>query len=89
MGERVDALWRVLALVWQGTLGYVALAIVGIIAFIWMVLDVLWQLITGRDGLDSQSAIAMQVEQAFEWSVGQTVFALTGGGDGQFRWFWT
>ncbi len=88
MGERADALWRVLALVWQATLGYVALGIVGIIAIVWMVLDVIWQLITGRDGLDANSTIASQVEMAFEWSVGQTVFALTGGGDGSFRWFW-
>lgn len=89
MGERVEALWRILALVWQGTVGYIAIAIVGIVAMIWMVLDLIWQLITGRDDLKANSMIATQVEMAFEWSVGQTIFAFTGGGDGSFRWSWT
>ena len=89
MGKRVDALWRILALLYQGTIGYLALSIIALVALVWMIIDVIWQLIFGSDGLSAGSSIAMQVEMAFDWNVGQTVFALTGGGDGRFRWFWT
>jgi hypothetical protein len=88
MGKRVDALWRLWALIWQATFGYLALGIIAIVALLWMIVDVAWQLVTGRDGLSSMSTVAMQVENAFDWTAGQTVFALTGGGDGWFYWTW-
>ena len=89
MGKRVDALWRIWALVWQATIGYLALIIISTVALIWMVIDLLWQLILGTDALDSNSTMATHVSDAFYWSVGQTIFSITGGGDGSFRWFWT
>jgi len=59
------------------------------IALVFGVLDVLWQLITGRDGLSSSGAVGNHIGEAFSWSAGQTVYSFTGGGDGSFRWFWT
>jgi len=89
MGKRTDALVRVWTLLYQSFIGYLLLSVVGIVALVWMIVDVIWQLIVGSDGLSAGSGLAMQVEMAFDWSVNQTVYALTGGGDGSFRWFWT
>lgn len=89
MGKRRDALLRVWTLLYQATVGYLAALVIGVIALVWMVVDVIWQLIFGSDGLSSSSMLAMQVSDSFEWAAGQTVYAVTGGGDGEFRWFWT
>jgi hypothetical protein len=89
MGARKDAIMRVWALIWQATVGYVAVTVMGIVGIVWMILDVAWQLITGRDGLGSSSQVAGHIGDAFQWTASQTVFAVTGGGDGRFRWFWT
>lgn len=89
MAYRREAVMRIWALIWQVTVGYVAAAVIGFVAIAWMVLDVIWQLITGKEGLDSGSSIAGHIDNAFEWTASQTVYAVTGGGDGEFRWFWT
>jgi len=89
MSKRTEALWRIWAFVWQGTIGYLALIVMGTIAFVFGVIDVLWQLLAGSDGLSESGTVGSHIGEAFSWSVGQTVYALTGGGDGSFRWFWT
>lgn len=80
---------RIWALIWQATVGYVATIVIGLIAFVWAIVDLLWQLVLGSDGLDSSSTTATHIGDAFRWSVGQTLFTITGGGDGEFRWLWT
>ncbi len=80
---------RIWALIWQATVGYAAAVVIGILAIVWMLLDVGWQLITNKDGLSSGSSLADHIGDAFEWTAGQSVYAVTGGGDGRFRWFWT
>lgn len=89
MSKRTDALWRVWALIWQTLMGYIVSIVIGIVAIVWMLIDIIWQLIAGSDGLDSNSTIATHVGDAVRWSAGQTIYAVTGGGDGEFRWFWT
>ena len=83
MGKRGDALWRIAALIDQAVLGYILAFIVGIVGLVWMVVDILWQLIAGSDGLSSSSTPAMWVDRFFSWSYEQTVFAITGKGSFQ------
>ncbi len=86
--HRAQALWRIIALVWQATVGYIVVVLVSLLAVVWMLLDIVWQLVAGSEGLDENGRAGMLVSSAFKWAYGQTVFALTGGGDGWFRWWW-
>jgi len=81
MGMRVDALLRVVALLWVYTVGALIASVVGFIGLLWMLVDVVWQLITGSDGLSSTSTPANWVKGTFMWIAGQTNYALTGSGD--------
>ena len=81
MGMRVDALLRVVALLWVYTVGALIASVVGFIGLLWMLVDVIWQLITGSDGLSSTSTPANWVKGTFMWIAGQTNYALTGSGD--------
>ncbi|WP_153952738.1 hypothetical protein [Halosegnis longus] len=85
---RAQALWRIIALVWQATVGYIVVVLVGLVALVWMLLDIIWQLLLGSEGLDEDGRAGMLVSSAFSWAIGQTIFALTGGGDEWFRWWW-
>jgi hypothetical protein len=58
---------------------YVGGAIIGFILFPLAMLNILWQLITGRDGLGNDF-----IANFFEWMVGNTLFVLTTNGD--WRW---
>ena len=81
MGMRVDALKRVLALVWVYTIGGLIATVVFFIGLVWMLIDVIWQLIVGSDGLSQTSMPAQWVKGTFMWVAGQTNYALTGSGD--------
>ncbi len=85
MGQRKEALWRVIALVWQGVIGFFAGSAIALVAVVWMVFDVIWQFLTGRDGLSAMSTPAEWVSRTLEWIAGQLIYAFTGGGDGEFR----
>lgn len=50
-----------------------------------MVIDVIWQLIAGSDGLSSSGMLAGNIQSTFDWMAGQTNYALTGAGN--FVWF--
>jgi hypothetical protein len=58
---------------------YVGGAIIGLILFPLAALNILWQLITGRDGLGNDF-----IANFMEWMVGNTLFVLTTNGD--WRW---
>jgi len=81
MGMRVDALLRVFALLWVYTVGALISTVVFFIGLLWMIADVVWQLIVGSDGLSSTSTPANWVKGTFMWIAGQTNYALTGSGD--------
>jgi hypothetical protein len=85
MGKRMDALWRILAFIWITLVGYVAGTIILLVAIVWGIIDISWQLIVGTDGLDAMSTPAQIVENTLNWVAGQNIYALTGGGDGEFR----
>jgi len=81
MGMRVDALLRVVALLWVYTVGLLLGTIVLTVGILWMIVDVIWQLIIGTDGLSATSVPARAVNGVFMWFGGQTNYALTGSGD--------
>ena len=85
MSQRTEALWRIWTIIWMAVIGYVLMFVISIVALVWMILDILWQLITGRDDLSTDRAPARAVDATLSWSVGQTIFALTGGGDKGWR----
>ncbi|UTF52752.1 hypothetical protein [Natronosalvus rutilus] len=85
MSMRKQAIVRLWALIWQFTVGYVLTIVVMIVGNIWMVIDLLWQLLLGSEGLSSGSSVGSYIESFWMWSAGQTVFAMTGGGDGKWR----
>jgi len=81
MGMRVDALKRVFSLLWVYTVGGVITTVVFVIGLLWMLVDVVWQLIVGSDGLSATSTPAQWVKGTFMWVAGQTNYALTGSGN--------
>jgi len=85
MGQRKEALWRIVALLWQATVGYVLAVVIAIVGMLWMVVDIIWQLVTGRNDLSETSTPAQWVSRTLEWNVGQSIYSITGGGDGKFR----
>lgn len=85
MSARKEALWRIVALLWQAVIGYVFAIIVGTIGAVWMLIDLVWQLVLGSDGLDSNSTVASYIARTLRWNVGQSLYSITGGGDGEFR----
>lgn len=82
--KRVDALVRVWALLWAYVVGSIIAGVVFIVGLIWMLVDVVWQLIAGSDGLSATSMPAQWVQATFMWIAGQTNYALTG--SGEFMW---
>lgn len=82
MGMRMDALWRIVAFVWAWVASFVA-GFVSIIGLIWGLIDVVWQLIIGTDGLSSGSRPARFVIRVIRWPVNLHVYAYTGRGSFQ------
>lgn len=84
MSKRMDAIWRVIALLWVGLIGYIGGTIFGIIAIIWMILDVLWQFIAGSDGLSSSGTVGSWLRGYIGWTADMSAYAITGAGS--FDW---
>ena len=82
--QRSQVGWRLLALIWQATIGYLLAVVVGTIALVWAILDLIWQLLTNRNDLSEDSTPAQWASRTVGWSADQTVFFLTGGGSGSF-----
>ncbi len=85
MSKRIEALWRLWTLVWQATVGGVLNFVVGILALVWAIVDLLWQLIAGSDGLPADSTPGQWVSRTLSWTTQQTIYVITGAGDGQWR----
>ena len=86
MAQRSQALWRVLAFLYAITVAAFVSGVVTTIGIIWGVVDVLWQLITGRDDLKEDSTPARVVSGTLMWNVNMLIFATTGGGAGRLEW---
>lgn len=86
MGQRSEAVWRVLAAIYAFTIASIISTIVLIVGIIWGIVDVLWQLISGRNDLSEDSTPAMVVGGTLRWNVEMLIFALTGGGPGRLEW---
>lgn len=85
IGEwRMQALWQVLALIWQAIILSIVTPIILLIGLIWMIIDVLFQFIFNSNGLSAQMAPAQFIKDLLKWHSGQLTFAITGGGDGSF-----
>lgn len=85
MGARMDAVWRVLGLVYLMTIGWLVLTIAGIAGLVWMIVDVLWQLIFGSEGPPQRSSGATRfLKRLWEWGHGQLEWVLFG--KGTFPW---
>jgi len=80
MGNRKDAVWRIAAFLWSWVASFGS-AIGGFIGLIWGAIDVLWQLITGRDGLSGSSTPADWVTRLVMWPIDNLVYAFTGNGE--------
>lgn len=84
MGQRGQALWRIWAFIWSITVGAILVGVIGLIGIIWGVIDVLWQLISGKNTLNENSRPATIVYETLMWDIHLLVFALLG--RKQFRW---
>lgn len=82
MSKRMDALWRVAAFIWSVPAGIVS-SFAMIVGLLWGIVDVVWQLILGSDGLSASSMPAKWVKRLIMWPVNLTVYAITGSGDFQ------
>jgi hypothetical protein len=86
MGQRKQAVWRILALLYGTTVASLISTVVLIVGFVWGIVDILWQLLSGRNDLSETSKPATIVEATLMWNVSLLVFALTGGGPGRLEW---
>jgi len=83
MGQRKDALWRIVAFVWSYVAALVA-SVVLLVGIVWGAIDVLWQLVFGSDGLSASSTPAMLVRSTLLWPVDLMIYAFTGAGEMQW-----
>ena len=86
MGQRAEAVWRILAAIYAFTVASILTTIVFVIGAIWGIVDVIWQLISGRNDLSENSTPATIVGGTFRWQIEMLIFALTGGGPGRLEW---
>lgn len=83
MAKRTDALWRIWAFIWAFPASFLA-SIVSVIGLLWGIVDVLWQLVSGRDGLSASSGPAGIVKATLLWPTELMIYAFTG--DGGMMW---
>lgn len=84
--QRLQALWRIVALVWAATVGSVLFAIIVVAAVIWGVLDLFMQLVFNSNILSERSRPAFVIINTWKWWAGQWTYAFTGGGpDGRTK----
>lgn len=85
MSQRMQALGRLWTALWQLTVGWLITVIVTSLGTIWAIVDIIWQLVSGRNDLSESSAPAMVVGDTLRWNATQMTYAFTGGGDGRWR----
>ncbi|MCL9818323.1 hypothetical protein [Natronocalculus amylovorans] len=86
MSQRSQAVWRIFAFVYSLTIAAIISSVVTIIAIVWGAIDVLWQLISGRNTLSENSKPATVVTATLRWNVEMLIFATTGGGVKRLEW---
>jgi len=86
MSQRSQAVWRVLAFFYAITVGAFVTSIVSLVAMIWGLIDVAWQLVTNRNDLSEDSKPATVVKGTLRWQLGLFVFAFTGGKPKRLEW---
>lgn len=86
MAQRSQAIWRVLAFLYGITVASLVTTVVAIVGILWMIIDIPWQLLSGRNDLSETSRPAMIVEETLLWNIQMLIFALTGGGPKKLEW---
>lgn len=84
MGQRSEALLRILAFFYGGFFASILAVLVMFIGLIWAVVDILVQLILDRNLLSEESRPARVVVGVLHWNISLLIFALTG--SGSFEW---
>lgn len=81
MKYRVDALWRIVGLIYFLTIGWIVLTIAAIAGLLWMVTDIIWQLVVGSEGPPGRSSAAMRfLRRLWDWGHEQLMYVLFGKG---------
>lgn len=75
----MQAVWRLVGLVYLFTIGWILLSIASAAAFIYMVIDVILQLVTGGSGLSGG-----WLARIYDWGIGQVQWVFLG--RGSFPW---
>ncbi|QCW05229.1 hypothetical protein [Natrinema pallidum] len=88
MGQRSQALWRIVAFVYGITVAALISGIVSIVALAWGVVDIFWQLLTGRNDLSEDSRPATIVTETLQWNLDLTIYAFVGKGSMQWLPSW-
>lgn len=92
MSERTQALGRILAFVWSFTVAALISGVVSMFAILWGIVDILWQLLSGRNTLSERSAPSNLIKNVLTWNIDLMIYATTGGGPGRLEWLpprWT
>lgn len=84
--NRMQAIYRLLGLVWLALVTPILLAVGAVAGFIFMVVDVLWQLLTGNQGLmaSSGSGASSWLVRLYEWPLAQAEYIFLG----KDSWMW-
>jgi len=82
---RMDAIWRVLGLVYFVTIGAVVLTIGLIAGLVWMVADVVTQLLLNRQGLPQpNNPVGAFLGRLYNWPLDQLNYVVLGEGSFPF-----
>lgn len=84
MASRTNAVWRIVALIWAWTLGSVLFTVIVTVGFAVAALDLLWTLITGREGFSPSGSVLGYVGNTWEWYADLHVYGFTG--KGSMKW---
>lgn len=84
MENRSNAVWRIIMLLWAWTIGGLIAGVIMVVGLIWGVVDILWQLILGTEGLMSDSRPAQFVSGSLHWFAEVHAYAFTGNGSVNF-----
>lgn len=64
--------------------GYALAFLISFVVIVWTTLDLIWSFITNRDDLEADSTPAVWINAVLSWSISQTIYAFTGGADGEW-----
>lgn len=81
--KRTEALWRIVAFLWSLVAAFIV-QFLGILALLYGAIDVLWQLVTGSEGLPAGDGIGSFLSDLLYWPVDNLAYAAFG--DGELNW---